>query len=63
METILKEKYPDLYKDTNEVLDLPKDFPKCFHSNQLKQVFQFSKMGVENGKHILLVGNEETGLT
>ena len=35
MQDLLKEKYPDLYKDSNEVVDLPDDFPKCFHSNSI----------------------------
>ena len=63
MENILQEKYPDLYKDPNEVSNLPIDFPKCFPSDSIKQAFEFAKMGVENGKHLLLVGKEEIGLT
>ena len=50
MENIFQEKYPDLYKDLNEMSNLPIDFPKCFHSDSLKQAFQFAKMGVENEK-------------
>jgi len=63
MENILQEKYIDLYKDPKIVSDLPIDFPKCFPSNSIKQAFEFAKMGVENGKHLLLVGKEEIGLT
>lgn len=63
MQSILKDKYPDLYKDPKEVSDLPLDFPKCFPSKSIKRVFHFAKMGVENGKHLLIVGNEEIGLT
>ena len=62
MENILK-KYPDLYKECNTISDLPDDFPKCFQSSTINKTFQFAKMGVENGKHILLVGEEEIGLT
>ena len=62
IESILKEKYPDLYKDPNEIPNLPVDFPKCFPSTSIRQVVQFAKMEVENGKHILLVGNEEIGV-
>ena len=63
MENIIKRKYPNLYKDSNEIMDLPFDFPKCFHSSSIKKAFQFAKMGVRNGKHFLLVGQEEIGLT
>ena len=62
MENILK-KYPDLYKECNTISDLPDDFPKCFQSSTINKTFQFAKMGVENGKHILLAGEEEIGLT
>ena len=41
MENILKENYNNLYKDTNEIIDLPSDFPKCFHSNLLLHLLSF----------------------
>ena len=63
MENILQEKYRDLYKPPGELSNLPIDFPKCFPSNSIKQAFEFAKMGVENGKHLLLIGKEEIGLT
>ena len=63
MQNILEEKYKDLYKKPGEFPDLPSDFPKCFHSNSLKQAFLFAKIGIENGRHILFVGEEEIGLT
>ena len=63
MENILKEKYPNLYNDSRSLENLPDDFPKCFPSNTLKKIFKYAKMGVENGKHLLLVGKEEIGLT
>ena len=63
MESILKEKYTDLYKNSNDILELPENFPKCFHSTSLKKAYQFSKLGVENGRHLLFVGEEEIGLT
>ena len=63
MEDILKKKYPYLYKDCNIISDLPSDFPKCFPSSSIKKAFQFAKIGVENGKHLLLVGKGEIWLT
>ena len=63
MENILRERYHDLYKVPKIISDLPIDFPKCFPSNSIKQAFIFAKKGVENGKHLLLIGKEEIGLT
>ena len=63
IQNILKEKYKDLYKESDNLPDLPPDFPKCFHSETLKQAFLFAKIGIENGKHLLFVGEEEIGLT
>ena len=63
MEHILKKNYKDLYNDSSTIENLPPEFPKCFPSNSLKKVFQYAKMGIKNGKHLLLVGKEEIGLT
>lgn len=63
IENILQEKYPDLYQNPNLVSDLPIDFTKYFPSNSIKQAFESAKMGVENGKQLLLVGKEEISLT
>ena len=35
----------------------------CFHSESLKSVFYYSKISLENGRHILLVGKKGCGLT
>ena len=63
MQDLLKKKYNELSKNTNILPQLPENFPKCFQSKALKQAFQFAKLGIESGKHLLFVGKEETGLT
>ena len=63
MQNILKKNYPDLFEDLKALPNLPKDFPKCFQSKALRQAFQFAKLGIESGKHLLFVGKEEIGLT
>lgn len=63
MQKLLSEKYEELYQDQTILPDLLSDFPKCFKSNTLKKAFKFAKMGIESGKHLLFIGNEEIGLT
>ena len=63
MQKFLQKECPLLYKNPNEVNELPFDFPKCFPSFVLKRALQFAKMTIENGKHLLIVSKEEKGLT
>ena len=63
MQNILRNNYPDLFEDIKDLSYLPEEFPKCFQSKALKQAFQFAKLGIESGKHLLFIGKEEIGLT
>ena len=63
MQDILRKKYPELSQNSPIPPSLPDKFPKCFQSKSLKQAFQFAKLGINSGKHLLFVGNEEIGLT
>ena len=63
MQDILRKKYPELSQNSPIPQSLPDKFPKCFQSKSLKQAFQFAKLGINNEKHLLFVGNEEIGLT
>ena len=63
MQELLKEKFPELSSNSTILRNLPDDFPKCFQSKSLKQAFKFAELGINNGKHLLFVGNEEIGLT
>ena len=60
---ILKEDYTPLYKDLTKIPELPDDFPKCYSNYSLKKAFYLSKIAKKNGRHILIVGNEGSGLT
>ena len=60
---ILKEDYTPLYHDLTKIPELPDDFPKCYSNYSLKKAFYLSKIAKKNGRHILIVGNEGSGLT
>ena len=60
---IIKTNYSPLYKDLNYISDLPNDFPKCYRSNSLKKAFYFAKTSIRNGRHLLIVGKEGSGVT
>ena len=60
---IIKTNYSPLYKDLNYISDLPNDFPKCYRSNSLKKAFYFAKTSIKNGRHLLIVGKEGSGVT
>ena len=62
MINLLKENFPLLYKNVG-IPDLPSDFPECYHSESLKRSFYYSKIAINNGKHILFVSEEGSGLT
>ena len=62
MNLLLKEKFSILYKNLS-VPDLPSNFPECYHSESLKRAFYYSKIAINNGKHILFVSEEGSGLT
>lgn len=62
MNKLLKEKFNILYKNLI-VPDLPSDFPECYHSESLKRAFYYSNIAINNGKHILFVSEEGSGLT
>ena len=60
---ILKEKYPPLYKDLSKIPELPSDFPKCYSNYSLKKAFYYANIAKQNGRHLLLVGKQGTGIT
>ena len=60
---ILKTDYKELYKDLNKIPELPKDFPKCYSNFSLKKAFYFAKIAKNNGRHLLIVGKEGSGIT
>ena len=60
---ILKTKYKELYKDLNKIPELPNDFPKCYSNNSLKKSFYFANIAKRNGRHLLVVGKEGSGVT
>ncbi len=60
---ILKEDFTPLYKDLTKIPELPDDFPKCYSNYSLKKAFYLSKIAKKNGRHILIVGDEGSGLT
>jgi len=62
MSKLLKDKYPILYKKLG-VPDLPSNFPECYHSDSLKRALYYSNIAINNGKHILFVSEEGSGLT
>ena len=60
---ILKNDFPPLYKDLNLIPELPSDFPKCYSNFSLRKAFYFAKIAKKNGRHLLIVGKEGTGVT
>lgn len=60
---IIKTKYTPLYKDIKTIPDLPDDFPKCYSNNSLKKTFYFANIAKKNGRHLLIVGKEGSGVT
>ena len=62
MNKLLKEKFHILYKELG-VPDLPSNFPECYHSESLKRAFYYSNIAINNGKHILFISEEGSGLT
>ena len=60
---IIKNNYTPLYKDLNYLPELPSDFPKCYRNNALRKAFYFAKTSIKNGRHLLIVGKEGSGVT
>ena len=60
---IIKEGYPKLYKDLSTIPEFPKDFPKCYQNYSLKKAFYFANIAKRNGRHLLIVGEEGSGIT
>jgi midasin (ATPase involved in ribosome maturation) len=60
---IIKKEFTLLYKDLNTIPELPKDFPKCYSNFSLKKVFYFANIAKKNGRHLLIVGKEGSGIT
>jgi hypothetical protein len=62
MQNMLSTQFKELFKD-EKIPELPDDFPKCYHSITLKKAFHYSKIAFENGRHILITGEQGNGLT
>ena len=58
----LKDNFSSIYKNY-PFPNLPEDFPECFENNCLRKVFHFSKIAIDNEKHILFTGKQGSGLT
>jgi len=59
---LLKQNFNRIYKNYS-FPNLPNDFPECFENNCLRKVFHFSKIAIDNEKHILFTGKQGSGLT
>jgi midasin (ATPase involved in ribosome maturation) len=62
MKKILNE-YENLKEKQKKKLKLPKNFPKCFENDNLIQAINSALFSLKNGRHVLLVGEEGSGLT
>lgn len=60
---LLKKEYILLFKDFRTISELPDDFPKCYSNFSLKKAFYFSKIARQNGRHLLIIGKEGSGIT
>ena len=60
---IIKKNYTNLYKNLTLIPELPDDFPECYSNFAIKKVFYFANIAKKNGRHILIVGQEGSGLT
>jgi len=60
---IIKTEYSSLYKDLSKIPELPSGFPNCYSNYSLKKSFYFANIAKKNGRHLLLVGKEGSGLT
>ena len=60
---ILKNEYSLFFKDLKKISKLPEDFPKCYSNFSLKKAFYFSNIARKNGRHLLIIGKEGSGIT
>jgi midasin (ATPase involved in ribosome maturation) len=60
---IIKTKYTPIYKDISIIPQLPENFPKCYSNYSLRKAFYFAQIAKRNGRHLLIVGNEGSGIT
>ena len=60
---LILNKYENLKEKENITIDLPKDFPKCFKNNNLIQTVNSILFSLNNHRHIIIVGEEESGIT
>ena len=45
------------------ILELPKDFPKCYPTLSVRRAFYYSKIAFDNRRHIIITGKKGVGLT
>ncbi len=60
---LILNKYENLREKENIKMDLPTDFPKCFSNNNLIQTVNSILFSLNNHRHIIIVGEEESGIT
>ena len=60
---LILNKYDNLKEKNNIKIDLPKEFPKCFKNDNLIQAVNSILFSLNNHRHIIIVGEEESGIT
>ncbi len=56
-------KYENLKEKDDNKIDLPKEFPKCFKNDNLIQAVNSILFSLNNQRHVMIIGEEESGLT
>ena len=60
---LILNKYDNLKEKNNIKINLPKEFPKCFKNDNLIQAVNSILFSLNNHRHIIIVGEEESGIT
>ena len=62
MKKMIFDNFKDLYQE-GIILELPKDFPKCYPSLSVRRAFYYSKIAFDDGRHIIITGKQGDDLT
>ena len=60
---LILNKYDNLKEKNNIKINLPKEFPICFKNENLIQAVNSILFSLNNHRHIIIVGEEESGIT
>ena len=60
---LILEKYPNLKNEKEEKKKLPENFPDCFENENLIQTIDSILFSLNNQRHVMIIGEEESGLT